>query len=84
MDFHDLSLSQVLLNLQFNPMQTVNKKKGIAESIEIYRVRICQLNEDLKGQNLSNEQRGTLESEKRIANEEMMKLETTKQIQEYS
>lgn len=59
-------------------MWTVNKKKAIAELIEIYKVRISQLNEDLKGQNLSNEQRGTLESEKRIADEEMMKLETTK------
>jgi hypothetical protein len=56
----------------------MNKKKGISESIEIYKMRISQLNEDLKGQNLSNEQRGTLESEKRIANEEMMKLETAK------
>ncbi|MGB9003323.1 MAG: hypothetical protein WCC52_05915 [Nitrosotalea sp.] len=53
----------------------MNKK--IAELIEIYKVRISQLDEDLKGPNLSNEQRGTLESEKRIANEEMMKLETT-------
>lgn len=59
-------------------MWTVNKKKAIAELIEIYKVRISQLNEDLKGQNLSNEQRGTLESEKRIADEEMVKLETTK------
>ncbi|MGB6464303.1 MAG: hypothetical protein WA799_01630 [Nitrosotalea sp.] len=56
----------------------MNKKKAIAELIEIYKVRISQLNEDLKGQNLSNEQRGTLESEKRIADEEMVKLETTK------
>jgi len=56
----------------------MNKKKDRAESIETYKMRISQLNEDLKGQNLSNEQRGTLESEKRIANEEMMKLETAK------
>ena len=56
----------------------MNKKKAIAESIEIYKMRINQLNEDLKEQNLSNEQRGTLESEKRIASDEMMKLETTK------
>jgi hypothetical protein len=56
----------------------MNKKKEITKSIEIYKSRINQLNEELKGQNLSNEQRGTLESEKRIANEEMMKLETTK------
>lgn len=53
----------------------MNKKKAIAESIEMYKVRINKLTEDLKAQNLSNEQRGTLESEKRIASEEMMKLE---------
>jgi len=45
----------------------MNKKKAIAESIEIYKVRINQLNEELKGQNLSNEQRGTLESEKKLS-----------------
>ena len=56
----------------------MNKKKDIAELIVIYKVRISQLNEDLKGQNLSNEQRGTLESEKRIASEEMLKLEIAK------
>ncbi|HJU14776.1 MAG TPA: hypothetical protein VJ792_10015 [Candidatus Nitrosotalea sp.] len=56
----------------------MNKKKAIAESIEIFKARISQLTEDLKEQNLSNEQRGTLESEKRIAGEELMKLETTK------
>ncbi|HJT09585.1 MAG TPA: hypothetical protein VJ771_02265 [Candidatus Nitrosotalea sp.] len=55
----------------------MNKKKAIAESIEIYKARINQLTEDLKGQNLSNEQRGTLESEKIIADKELMKLETT-------
>ena len=54
----------------------MNKKKAIAESIKLYKVRINQLDEDLKEQNLSNEQRGTLESEKRIANEEMAKLES--------
>lgn len=56
----------------------MNKKKAISESIEIYKTRLNQLNEKLKGQNLSNEQRGTLESEKRIASEEILKLETTK------
>lgn len=53
----------------------MNKKKAISESIEMYKVRINKLTEDLKEQNLSSEQRGTLESEKRIASEEMMKLE---------
>lgn len=41
-------------------------------------MRISQLNEDLKGQNLNDEQRGTLESEKRIGDKELMKLEATK------
>lgn len=59
-------------------MKDMNKKKAIEASIKIYKMRLDQVNEKLKGQNLSNEQRGTLESEKRIASEEMMKLETTK------
>jgi len=54
----------------------MNKKKAIAESIKTYKMRIIQLNEKLSGQNLSNEQKGTLESEKRIATEELTKLET--------
>ena len=56
----------------------MNKKKALAESIAVYKVRLAQVNEKLKDQNLSNEQKGTLESEKRIANEEILKLETTK------
>ena len=56
----------------------MNKKKALAESIKIYQGRLDQVNEKLKGPNISNEQRRTLESEKRIANEDMMKLETTK------
>ncbi|HZS74543.1 MAG TPA: hypothetical protein VFA69_08595 [Candidatus Nitrosotalea sp.] len=56
----------------------MNKKKAREASIKIYKMRLDQVTEKLKGQNLSNEQRGTLESEKRIASEEMMKLETAK------
>jgi len=56
----------------------MNKKKTLAESIAIQKVRLDKVNEKLKDQNLSNEQKGTLESEKRIANEEIMKLETAK------
>lgn len=59
-------------------MYLMNKKKALAESIAIQKVRLDKVNEKLKDQNLSNEQKGTLESEKRIANEEIMKLETTK------
>ena len=56
----------------------MNKKKAIAESIEIFKLRINQLTEELKGQNLSTEQRVTLESEKRLASEDMTKLENKK------
>lgn len=59
-------------------MYLMNKKKVLAESIAIQKVRLDKVNEKLKDQNLSNEQKGTLESEKRIANEEILKLETTK------
>ena len=56
----------------------MNKKKALAESIAVFKVRLDQVNEKLKDQNLSNEQKVMLESEKRIANEEILKLETTK------
>lgn len=56
-------------------MYDMNKKKALAESIEIYKVRINQVNEKLKGPNISDAQRRTLESEKTIATEEMAKLE---------
>ena len=59
-------------------MYLMNKKKALAESIAIQKVRLDKVNEKLKDQNLSNEQKGTLESEKRIANEEILKLETAK------
>ena len=59
-------------------MYHMNKKKVLAESIAIQKVRLDQVNEKLKDQNLSNEQKGTLESEKRIASEEILKLETPK------
>ena len=59
-------------------MYHMNKKKALAESIAIQKVRLDQVNEKLKDQNLSNEQKETLESEKRIASEEILKLETTK------
>lgn len=59
-------------------MYAMNKKKTISASIEVYKTRINQLDEKLKGQNLSNEQRGTFESEKIIATKEILKLESTK------
>ena len=59
-------------------MYHMNKKKALAESIAVQKVRLDKVNEKLKDPNLSNEQKGTLESEKRIASEEILKLETTK------
>ena len=59
-------------------MYHMNKKKALAESIAVQKIRLDQVNEKLKDPNLSNEQKGTLESEKRIASEEILKLETTK------
>ncbi len=59
-------------------MYLMNKKKALAESIAIQKIRLDQVNEKLKDQSLSNEQKGTLESEKRIASEESLKLEPTK------
>ena len=59
-------------------MYPMNKKKALAESIAVQKIRLDQVNEKLKGPNLSNEQKGTFESEKRIASEEILKLEGTK------
>jgi len=56
----------------------VNKKESIAKSIAIYKERINQVNEKLKEQNLSDRQRSMFESERKIANEEITKIETTK------
>ena len=56
-------------------MYHMNKKKDLAESIELYKMRINQVDEKLKGPNISDTQRRTLESEKTIATEEMAKLE---------
>lgn len=56
-------------------MYDMNKKKALAESIEIYTARINQVNEKLKEPSISDAQRRTLESEKTIANAEMAKLE---------
>jgi hypothetical protein len=55
----------------------VNKKKAIAESIEMYKLRINQLDKELKEEKLSNEQRNTLESCKKLAKEDLAKIETS-------
>jgi hypothetical protein len=55
----------------------MNKKDSLAKSIAIYKGRIDQVNEKLKEQNLSNLQRNMFESEKKIANEDIKKLETS-------
>jgi hypothetical protein len=54
----------------------VNKKKALAESIEMYKLRITQLDNELKAENLSNEQRNTLESCNKLAKEDLAKIET--------
>lgn len=56
----------------------MNKKESIVKSIAIYQERINQVNEKLKEQNLSDRQRSMFESERKIANEELVKIETTK------
>jgi len=47
----------------------------MAKSIAIYKGRIEEVNKKLKEQNLSNLQRNMYESEKKIANEDLRKLE---------
>ncbi len=56
----------------------MNKKEAIVKSIAIYKERINQVNEKLKEQNLSDRQRTMFESERKIASEELTKIETTK------
>ena len=56
----------------------MNKKESIAKSIAIYKERINQVNEKLKEQNLSDRQRTMFESERTIANAELVKIETMK------
>jgi hypothetical protein len=64
-----------LLNHRFNLRWLVNKKNSMAKSIAIYKGRIEEVNKKLKEQNLSNLQRNMYESEKKIANEDLRKLE---------
>jgi len=56
----------------------MNKKDAITKSIAIYKERINQADEKLKEQNLSDRQRTMFESERKIASEELTKVETTK------
>jgi len=56
----------------------MNKKETMAKSIAIYKERIHQVDEKLKEQNLSERQRTMFESEKKIASQELLKIETTK------
>jgi hypothetical protein len=55
----------------------MNKKDSIAKSVAIYKERINQVDEKLKDSNLSDRQRSMFESEKKIASEELVKMETT-------
>jgi hypothetical protein len=54
----------------------MNKKKDLAELIEMYKLRINQLDNELKAENLSTNQRNTLESCKKLAMEDLAKIET--------
>ena len=54
----------------------MNKKNSLTKSIAILKGRIDQVNEKLKEQTLSELQRNMYESEKKIANEDLKKLET--------
>jgi hypothetical protein len=56
----------------------MNKKESLAKLVAIYKERINKVDEKLKEQNLSTLQRNMFESEKRIANEDIKKLETKK------
>lgn len=56
----------------------MNKKESIAKSIAIYKERINQVDEKLKESNLSDRQRSMFESEKKIASDELAKIETSK------
>jgi len=56
----------------------MNKKESMAKSIGIYKERINQIDEKLKEQNLSGRQRTMFESERKIANEELAKIERIK------
>ena len=52
-------------------------KKTSDKLIAIYKSRIDQVNEKLKEQNLSHLQRNMYETEKKIANGDLKKLETS-------
>lgn len=56
----------------------MNKKESISKSAAVYKERINQVTEKLKEQNLSDRQRTMFESERKIASEELAKIETTK------
>jgi len=56
----------------------MNKKESMAKSIALYKQRINQVNEKLQEPNLSDRQRAMFESERKIANEELTKIETAK------
>jgi hypothetical protein len=56
----------------------MNRKELLAKSIAIYKDRINQINEKLQEKNLSDRQKSMFESEIKIANEELIKIDTTK------
>ena len=66
-----------MLNHGLVQKNKMNKKETMAKSIAIYKERISQADEKLKEQ-LSDRQRAMLESERKIASEELAKIETVK------
>ena len=61
-----------------NPVRNLNKKESTAKLVAIYKERINQVNRKLKEPNLSDLQRTMFETERKIASEELLKIETTK------
>lgn len=61
-----------------NPVKNLNKKESTAKLVAVYKERINQVNQKLKEPNLSDLQRNMFETERKIASEELLKIETTK------
>ena len=61
-----------------NPVKNLNKKESAAKLVAVYKERINQVNQKLKEPNLSDLQRNMFETEKKIASEELLKIETAK------
>ena len=63
---------------QINLVKNLNKKESTAKLVAIYKERVNQVNQKLKEPNLSDLQRTMFETERKIASDELAKIETTK------